>query len=115
MGQATQHGQRFGGGRAAIEFPDACPLPYKTAGPPPDAARFADSDGDAVPAADRHAAADRDAARDEPACHRTAEPDAHLDRGHVGRDHVGRDHVGNAVAAAGERGDFATPLPGATA
>jgi hypothetical protein len=115
VGQATQHGQRFGGGRAANEFPDACPHTYKTAGPPPDAALFADSDGGAVPAADCHAGADRDAAADEPACHRTADPDAHLDRDHVGRDHIGRDYVGNAVAAAGERGDFAAPLPGATA
>ena len=100
MGQATQHGQRLGGGRAANEFPDAHPHTDKAAGPSPDAGPFADSGGDAVPAADRHAAADRDAAWDEPACDRAADPDAH---------HLG-DLAGSAVAAAGERGDFAARL-----
>jgi hypothetical protein len=95
VGQATRarHGQRFAGWHAAGELPDAYAVTYKTAGSPPDAATFADRDGDAVPAADRHAAADRDAACDEPACHRTADPDAHLVR----------EHAGNAVAAAGGR------------
>jgi len=104
VGQATlgRHGQRFAGGHAAGEFPDADADTYTTAGPPPDAATFAGPDGDAVAAADRHAAADRDAACDEPACHRTADPDAHL----------AREHAGNPVTAAGERGDFAATLRG---
>jgi hypothetical protein len=109
VGQATRaRSQRFAGAHA-VEFRDAYPLTYKTPGPPPDAAQLADSGGDAVSAADRHAAADRDAAADEPAHQRTADPDAHLDRDHVGNDHVGHGH---AVAAAGERGDFAGRLSG---
>jgi hypothetical protein len=109
VGQATlvRHGQRFAGDHAAGESPDAYAVTYKTAGAPPDAAAFAGPDGDAVPAADRHAAADRDAACDEPACHPTAEPDAHFDSGHVGIGHLGNGHVGNAVAAADEGWAFA--------
>jgi hypothetical protein len=113
VGQATRprHGQRFAGDRAS-DFPDAYAVTYKTAGPPQDAAQFAGPDGDADPAADRYSAADSDAARDEPACLRTAEPDAYVDSGHVGIGHVGIGHVGighvgNAVAAAGERWAFA--------
>jgi len=91
VGQATRdrHGQRFAGGHAAGEFPDANAGTYTTAGAPPDTAKFAGPDGDAVSAADRDAAADRDTAYDEPACHRTADPDAHLVR----------EHAGNALAA----------------
>ena len=107
MGQAarTRHGQRFAGAPAADEFPDADAIRYKTARAPPDAATFAGPDGDAVPAADRHAAADRNTAYDKPACHRTAHPDAHV---------LG-EHISNALAGAGERGDFAAPLSGGTA
>lgn len=108
MGQAIrlQRDQQFAGATAADEFPVACPLAYKTTGPPADAAQFADSGGDPVPAADHHATADRDAAADEPAGHRIADPDAHLDGDHVGngrlgRDRIGRNHLGNAVAVAG--------------
>jgi hypothetical protein len=105
VGQAThdRHGQRFAGGHAAGEFPGANAGTYTTAGPPPDAATFAGPDGDAVPAADRHAAADRGTAYDEPVCHRTADPDAHL----------ARKHADGALAAAGEREGFAAPLSGA--
>ena len=104
MGQATRarHGQRFAGGPAADEFPDSYAVSYKTAGPSPDAAAFAGPDVDAVPAADRHAAANRDAACDEPACHRAADPDAH----------VGNGHVSNAVAATPSGGTSPPRSPG---
>jgi hypothetical protein len=107
VGQAARarHGQRFACGHAADRLPDADAVTYKTAGPPPDAATFAGPDGHAVSAADRHAAADRNTTYDEPACHRAADPDAHLVR----------DHVGNALAGVGERGDFAAPLRGDSA
>ena len=92
MGQAAraQHHRRPGSGRAAGGFPGACLVTHTTAGIPPYAAQLAGSDGNAVPAADRHAAADGNAAADEPAHHRTAGPGAHP---------VG--DVGNALTAAG--------------
>ena len=91
MGQALpdQRGRRLAHDRATVEFPGPRPVAHTKADTPADAAPLADSGGDAVRAADRHATPDGDAAADEPGHHHAADPGAHLVS----------DRVGNALVA----------------
>ena len=86
---SVQHHRRLASGRTADEFAGPRPVAHTKAGTPADAAPLADSGGDAVRAADRHATPDGDAAADEPGHHHAADPGAHLVS----------DRVGNALVA----------------